>query len=118
LEFNFNTIIALAAVLVALSAFFMKMFDKSLSLREHVEYSRAIENELKQIRERQSLRLEIREFNDWRIQIYKDLDTLEQDLKFVEQTRPTAGELKMATEAVSQRLTRIEDIVKHLNGKQ
>ncbi len=119
-SWNINTIIAMGAVLLAALALATKMLDKGLSLREFTEFKESVKEQLLKLTQRADERLVIREFVDWRKQINTDLDKVEGDIKTIELTRPSSGELKMATEAVSARLAVIEDLIKLVvrnNGK-
>ena len=87
--------------MIALATFFFRAFEKTLTLREHQEFKEASKERL----------------NEWRAQIYRDFDKVEADIKTLEHTRPTSGELKLAMEAVSARLLLVEELVKDLKGK-
>jgi hypothetical protein len=119
-DFNFNTLIALGALIIAAAAMFAKMMDKSLSIREHEVFKGGVDARLSELSSGLDERLEIREFSEWREVVTRDFDRLEGDLKIIETTRPTSGELEMASRAVSARLSVIEEMVKEmgLNNKR
>lgn len=73
-----DTAIAIGAAAIAVITLFIKLFDKSLSIREHDEF-------------RQALRDQFALMNE---QIKRDINRLEHRLDVIEQTRPTTGELE------------------------
>ncbi len=113
---NLNTLIALGALMIAGIAMFMKWSDKSLSLREHQEFKETTRERLENLNEEQRKRLEIREFIQWREQINRDFDRLEEDLRIVDATKPSAETLQEAMKAVMARVTHIEDMIRTLDG--
>jgi hypothetical protein len=115
---DWSIVVAIAAAAIAAATLLGRLFDKGLSVREFLEFKESVKEQLLKLTQGQESRLVIREFIDWRERITDDLDKLESDLKYVENTRPTSGELKLATDAVSARLLIIEDIVKNLNGRK
>ena len=62
-----DTIIALGALAIALLSLFSRTLDKSLTIREHDEYKRAV---------------------------VREIDRLESRINRLEETRPTTGELE------------------------
>jgi len=62
-----------------------RLFDKSLSIREHEEFRGAIRSEMDR------MRAGIRDGVD---QLQRDDDRLEDRIKVLEATRPTTGELE------------------------
>jgi hypothetical protein len=75
---DWNIVIALGAAAIAAVALFARMFDKSLSVREHEEFRNAVTRQFKELRE------------DNR----RESDRLLDRIKVLEQTRPTTGEIE------------------------
>jgi hypothetical protein len=111
---DWATLVALGALAVSMLALLSKTFDKNLSIREHEVFKGGVDDQLSHISSWLAERLEIREFDDWREAVTRDFDKLEADLKVIEATRPTSGELEMASRAVSARLSVIEEMVKEI----
>ena len=119
-DLNVNTLIALGAFLLAGVAILIKLLDKSLTVREHEEYKTATKELLKGLQERQDQRLVIREFKEWREQVNRDFDRLEDDLRIIDATKPSAETLGEAMKAVDLRVTHLESMIRDLkatNGK-
>ena len=89
---DWQTILAIGALALAAFSFLSRTLDKSLSLREHDEYRKGAE------RTNDGLQ---REF--WR-----EVDRLEQRLNIIEQTRPTAGELKSTADSFKEQLSEMK----------
>jgi hypothetical protein len=81
---DWQAIIAIGALLIAGMAFLSRMFDKSLSIREHEEFRLSIKGDIAQMRA------------DYK----RDDDRIEDRVKILEQTRPTTGELDARITAV------------------
>jgi hypothetical protein len=105
---EWQTAIAIGALGVALFSAFSKLMDKSLSIREHEEYRRGVEDQIKMILIRQELRLTRNEHLDWITQARRDVDRIEELLKELAATRPTTGELEARIEAVRARIDTLE----------
>jgi hypothetical protein len=75
---DWQSLVAIGALLVTAISFLSRSFDKSLSIREHEEFKKAIEREMGQLR-------------SW---FERDTDRLEDRIKVLEATRPTTGELE------------------------
>ena len=112
MDFNFNTVIAAIAVLIAGAALFDRMLGKSLSLREHQEFKETARLSLDNLKKGQDERLVIREFNAWKEQVNRDFDRLEADLRIIDETKPSAGELQEAMKAVDSRVTHLETVIR------
>jgi len=78
MENNWTLLIALGSLIVAGVAFLSKSFDKSLSIREHEEFSKNTKERITQVE----------------MQGQRDDDRLERRIEILEQTRPTTGELE------------------------
>ena len=74
---EWQTVLALGALVVAGVSLLSKSFDKSLSIREHEEFRNSLKADITQLRA------------DYK----RDDDRLEERIKVLEQTRPTTGEL-------------------------
>jgi hypothetical protein len=75
---DYQLIIALGALLVSVLVAFSRTLDKSLSIREHEEFSKNVKERVEGLKH---------DFN-------RDVDRLERRLDYIEQTRPTTGELE------------------------
>jgi hypothetical protein len=75
---NWDWIIGLIGLGIGAVTIFSRMFDKSLSLREHEEFKRAINDAITLNRK----------------QFQREVDRIEDRIKILEQTRPTTGELE------------------------
>jgi acetylornithine deacetylase/succinyl-diaminopimelate desuccinylase-like protein len=75
---DWQSVIAIGALLVAGVSFLARSFDKSLSIREHEEFRNSIRDQLAQVR----------------LDTRRDDDRLEDRIKVLETTRPTTGELE------------------------
>jgi hypothetical protein len=75
---DWQLVIAIGAMMLAGIGVLSRAFDKSLSIREHEEFKKAIEREMSQMR------------NDYK----HDDNRLEDRIKVLESTRPTTGELE------------------------
>jgi chromosome segregation ATPase len=131
-----SVLIASGVFLVALIVFVSGMFkwtaratdqtaERALSLREHQEFKGGVDKELTRLANRQDLRLEIREFNEWRIQISADLkrvdaaiNRVEADLRTeihaLDQKKPAVGELREGIQAIKDRIAIVEEQIKRL----
>jgi predicted RNA-binding protein with RPS1 domain len=77
-ELNLDTAIAIGAAIIAVITLFSKLMDKSLSIREHDEFRRSVE----------------RDSDKKDHQRERDFDELKEQIKILQQTRPTTGELE------------------------
>jgi hypothetical protein len=75
---DYQLIIALGALLVSVLVAFSRSMDKSLSIREHEEFSKNTKERMEGLK------------NDFN----RDIDRIELRLNYIEQTRPTTGELE------------------------
>jgi acetylornithine deacetylase/succinyl-diaminopimelate desuccinylase-like protein len=75
---DWQSVIAIGALLVAGVSFLARSFDKSLSIREHEEFRNSIRDQISQVR----------------LDTRRDDDRLEDRIKVLETTRPTTGELE------------------------
>jgi BMFP domain-containing protein YqiC len=75
---DWQSVIAIGALLVAGVSFLARSFDKSLSIREHEEFRNSIRDQISQVR----------------LDTRRDDDRLEDRIKILEATRPTTGELE------------------------
>jgi hypothetical protein len=64
---DWQTIIAIGAIAMSAISILARAFDKSLSIREHEEFSK---------------------------NVHRDTDRIERRIELIEQTRPTTGELE------------------------
>jgi hypothetical protein len=75
---DWETVLSLGALSVAVLAALSRVLDKSLSIREHNEFKDRV----------------IKLIDDNLGRVERELDKLEDRLKVIEQTRPTTGELE------------------------
>lgn len=75
---EWQTIIAIGALLIAGASALSRSFDKSLSIREHEEFRNSLKADIAQMRQ------------DYK----RDDDRLQERIAILEQTRPTTGELE------------------------
>jgi hypothetical protein len=75
---DWQTIIAIGALVVSVFTALSKNFDKSLSIREHEEFRNSMKGDTAQVR----------------ADYHRDDDRLEKRIEILEQTRPTTGELE------------------------
>jgi predicted RNA-binding protein with RPS1 domain len=85
-ELNLDTAIAIGAAIIAVITLFSKLMDKSLSIREHDEFRRSVE----------------RDSDKKDHQRERDFDELKEQIKILQQTRPTTGELEARLKAPPQ----------------
>lgn len=94
-----SIITGLGLLATGVLAYFASALGKTLSVREHEEFKTAIS----------------RSFTEWARRFERDCDRLEQDIRLLQSTRPTAGELQAAMDAVKARIASLEMLVKR-NG--
>jgi len=95
---DWATFAAVGALLIAGATLFTRLIDKSLSIREHDEFKNNIS----------------RVVNDWVEQFRRDTDRLDAAIKYLDQAKPTTGELQAAAKAVEDRVVLIENIMKEI----
>lgn len=109
--------IAIGGVLLAAVTLLSRLLDKSLSIREHEEYKKGVMQQIDLLTRRQEERLVIREFEAWIHQVRIDVGRIEDQIKVLDQTKPTTGELDRAVKAIDARLSVMEDRIKLLNHR-
>jgi CHASE3 domain sensor protein len=109
--------LAIGSVLIAGAAFFWKMVDKSLSIREHEEYKKGVTAQVDLLTKRQEDRLVIREFEAFVVQVRLDVHRIEDAIKVLDQNKPTTGELDLAARALDARITALEERIKVINSR-
>jgi hypothetical protein len=75
---DWQSLLAVGALVVAVFTALSRSFDKSLSIREHEEFRNAIKGDIAQVRE----------------DYHRDDARIEARIVLIEQTRPTTGELE------------------------
>ena len=100
--------IAIGALLIAVAGYASKTLDKSLSIREHEEFRKNVDDKFREIASRQDLRLTIKTFDDWRDEFNRVTERTLNSLRILEQTRPTTGEQKAEMRGIKQRIKIIE----------
>jgi hypothetical protein len=119
---DWQTIASIGAVLIATLAILDRRFDKSLSLREHAEFKESMRNRLDGFEEALRAVISIREhaewkqefrsiIQDWITQFRLDLGRVETGVMTLDQSKPTTGELELATEALEKRLELLEKLL-------
>ena len=91
-------VVSAIAVVIAAIVLFDRLFSRSLSREEHKEYKLGLD----------------KQFGDWQRRIERDFDKVEADIKTLEHTRPTGGELEMATNAIVARVVLLESLIKEV----
>lgn len=92
---DMTTALSVVAILLAGMTLLTRILDKSLSVREHEEYRKAVDQALDQIRG----------------QTRRDIDRIEADMRLIDATKPTTGELQARTEALSARIELMEHVI-------
>ena len=110
-----STLIAIAAVTLALLTLLnqIRPREPTLTLREHEEFKARIINELSTILQGQYERLTIREADDRRTVVMREIDLIRAILKDLDDKKPTVGELSIAKETIEKRIERIERQINH-----
>ncbi len=98
MDFNTNTIIAAIAVIIAGLVLLDRIFTRALGREEHLIYKVGSE----------------KLFSEWQKRVERDFDKVEADIKALESTRPTGGELQLATNAIVARVALLEDLMKQI----
>ena len=75
---DYQLVIALGALLVSVLVAFSRTMDKSLSIREHEEFSKNTKERIEGLKQ----------------DFIRDVTRVEHRLDYIEQTRPTTGELE------------------------
>lgn len=104
-----SLLVAIVAVGMAALTFADRMLAKTLSIREHEEFKRATDAQIKQLFERQEVRLPIKDHDDWRQQFRREVDMLREELRLLQAKVPTTGELGVITKNLESRLDRLEE---------
>lgn len=86
---DYQLVIAIGALLVSVLVAFSRTMDKSLSIREHEEFSKNTKEQIERLRQDA-----IRDTFGIKTDFNRDVDRIEKRLDYIEQTRPTTGELE------------------------
>jgi len=85
-------LIALGAFAVSVLTLVSKFLDKSLTIREHDEYRKGVERTTDGLQE----------------QFWREFDKLESRLNFIDQTKPSSGQLQDATSNLKEQLAELK----------
>jgi hypothetical protein len=88
-DVDYQLVIAIGALLVSMLVAFSRTMDKSLSIREHEEFSKNTKEQIERLRQDA-----IRDTQGIKTDFNRDVDRIEKRLDYIEQTRPTTGELE------------------------
>ncbi len=119
MEGNWTIIIALGGLIASTFVILSRMFDKSLSIREHEQFRRAMETAIADLTTIQRTKLDLQAFADWREQFRDDLavmrdhfrhqiDRLDELLRTLDRVKPTTSELETAASYLKANIQRIE----------
>ena len=89
---DWSTVAAIGALIVSGIVMFTNMFDKSLTIREHDEYRKGVERTTDGLEE----------------QFRREIDKLEDRLNFMDQTKPSVGQLEDATKNLKGQLDELK----------
>ncbi len=92
--------LALAAICISAFTLIGRMLDKGLSVREHDEYRKGAGRVTDGLRE----------------QFQREIDKIEHRIDVIEQTRPTAGELKGTADGLRDQVNEIKIQMRQRNG--
>lgn len=112
---DWQTVIAIGALGLALMTLFLRLTGSSLTRYEHEEFKRKVDADIEGLTRGLETRLFIREFESWIVQFRRDIDRAATDVRQLDQTKPTTGELERAVESVQSRLDMIEERIKMYN---
>ena len=116
---DWTIIIASGGLIASIFVIFSRMFDKSLSIREHEQFRRAMETAIADLTTIQRTKLDLQAFADWREQFRDDLavmrdhfrhqiDRLDELLRTLDRVKPTTSELETAASYLKENIQRIE----------
>ena len=101
---DWQTFIAIGAFAVAGITLLAKLLDKSLSIREHDEFRKGIERTTDGMKD-EYLSL-IRELQG---QTRREIDKLENRLTFMDQTKPSVGQLQDTSTGLKEQISEIKN---------
>ena len=85
-------LISIGAFIVSLYLVISRAFEKSLSIREHDEYRHGMDRTTDSIK----------------AQFTREIERIDRHLSRIEDSRPTAGELQIITNAFKERIAKLE----------
>jgi hypothetical protein len=86
---DYQLVIAIGALAISVLVALTRALDKSLSIREHEEFSKNTKEQIERLRQDA-----IRDTQGLKTDFNRDVDRIEKRLDYIEQTRPTTGELE------------------------
>ena len=90
---DWSAVAAIGALLISVVVMFKSMFDKSLTIREHDEYRKGVE----------------RTTDGLQTQFQREIDKIEGRLNFMDQSKPSVGQLEDATKNLKEQLKELKD---------
>jgi hypothetical protein len=95
-EMDWTLIIAFGAVAISTFGLLNRLFDKSLSIREHDEFRKGVEAAIAGLL----------------TQFRREIDKVEDRLKMIEHSRPTVGELKSTADNFKEQLSEVKNNIR------